>query len=103
MRLVDDHRVVLGQGGAAVHGVDGQQGMVRDDEVGRSGVLPRLLDEAVRALWAVLHAETLPDWNGDLLPPAFGVTRRAVPVGQAVGFELVLGPLPQCEHLGPQG
>ncbi len=38
--LVDDHRVVLGQGGLAVHGVDGQQRVVGDHQVGRAGHVP---------------------------------------------------------------
>ena len=39
MRLVDDHRVVLGQCGATMHGVDREQGMIRDHEVGGSGLV----------------------------------------------------------------
>ena len=48
-------------------------------------------------------AEALPDRDGHLLPAPLGVGRRVVPVGQAVVVELLLGPLAQGQHLGPEG
>ena len=49
VRLVDDHDVVLGQHRAALEGVDRQQRVVGDDDVGLPGLGAGLLGEAVVA------------------------------------------------------
>ena len=99
MRLVDHHRVVLGQRRTAVHGVDGQQRVVGDHQVGRPGLLPGLLDEAVVAVRAALRARGTP---GPGSRPAArpgrcgsGASSRSA----SPRSSLLLGPLAQAEHL----
>ena len=100
--LVDHHRGVLGQRRAAVHGVDGQQRVVGHHQVrGPSGV-PGRLHQAGVAVRAALRGQALADRDRDLLPGALGVRRGVVAVGQAAGPGLLLGPLPQRQHLRAQ-
>ena len=103
VRLVDHHGLVLGQSRAAVHGVDREQGVVGDHQVGRPGHLPGLLHEAQTALRAPLGAEALPHRDRDLLPAPIGVRRGVIAVGECPVVQLLLGPLAQRQHLRSRG
>ena len=79
VRLVDDQQLVFGQYRRVGDGVDGQQRVVGDDDVGAAGLGPRPLGEAVGAERAAGHPEAFPRGHADLTPR---------PVGHA-GFEVV--------------
>ena len=70
VRLVDDHRVVLGQGSSTVHRVDGQQGVIGDDQFGGSGLSRDLSTKQLRALRAALRARGIlaPGWRPAATP-----------------------------------
>ncbi|MPM15876.1 hypothetical protein SDC9_62250 [bioreactor metagenome] len=102
MRLIDDHRGVLRQHRPLLHGVDGQQGMVGHHQIGGPGPLPGLLHEALRAERAALRAQAFPRRDRHLRPAPGGVGRGLVPIRQPVPLGLLLGPLAQGQHLGPQ-
>ena len=93
VRLVDDHRVVLGQGGAAVHGVDRQQGMVGHHQLGGAGLVTGPFHEALPAVGAALHTEAFAHRDRHLRPRLGAVGRRVVAIGKASGVGLVLDPL----------
>ncbi len=99
MGLVDDHRVVVGDHRHALDGVDGQQRVVGDDEVGALGLLARELDEALLAEGALAGAQAVTVADADLAPLAVGVARRGVALARPALLGLLLGPGPQLEHL----
>ncbi len=100
VRLVDDHRVVLGQRGAAVHCVDGQQRMVGDHQLRGAGLVARPLHEALRSVGAALGAQAFAHRDGHLGPGGGGVRGGVVAVGRALRLGLGLHPLPQRDDLG---
>ena len=79
VRLVDDDRVVLRQHRHAVDGVDGEQRVVGDDEVGVLGVLASPLGEALERVRAARRAEALAVVDAHLPPGALGVRRARSP------------------------
>ena len=103
VRLVDDHRTVLGQRGAAVHRIDGQQRVVGDHQVRAPGLVARAFDEALVSVGAPLRTEALAYRDRHLLPGPVGVRRGVVAIGQTPLAGLFLGPLPQRQHLRAEG
>ena len=99
MCLVDDHDVVVGDHRHALDGVDGQQRVVGDDQVGALGLLAGGLDEALLPEGAAAGAEALAMTHRDLPPLAVGVPRRVVALAGAVVLGLLLGPGAELEHL----
>lgn len=99
MRLVDDDHVVLGQHRAVLEGVDRQQRVVGDDDVGLARLLLGLLGETLLAVRALLRAETLASGDRHLLPGLVLVGRRVVTVARLAVEQLLLGPVAQLEHL----
>ena len=100
VRLVDHHHVVLGQHRAVVHGVDGQQRVVGDHDVGSAGLGPGLLGEAVVPDRAAGGAETLPGGHRHLPP---GRVRHTGDQLVAVAGLGVLRPLVQSLHRTAHG
>ena len=72
VRLVHDHHVVLGQHGAALERVDGEQRVVGDDDVRPPGLRARLLREAVVADRAARGAQALAGADRHLPPRRLG-------------------------------
>ena len=68
VRLVDDQQLVFGQHGGVGDGVDGQQRVVGDDDIGVPGLVAGLLGEAVGAERAAGHADAFPGRHADLRP-----------------------------------
>ncbi len=96
MRLVDDQHLVAGQHRRALDGVDGEERVVGDDDVGELGPLPGGLGEALRAVRALARAETLAGGDGDLGPGAVGHTRGQVVAVAGLG---VRGPVAQPQQI----
>ena len=64
--LVDDQELVFGQHGRVGDGVDGQQCVVGDDDVGLAGSGSGAFGEAFGAERAACHAKTFPRGHADL-------------------------------------
>ena len=90
--LVDDHSAVFGNSGAAMHGVDREQCVIGDHEVGGASRVPGALDKALITVRTALRTQALPDRDRDLSPRSFGMGRRVIPVGQATSSSLLLSP-----------
>jgi hypothetical protein len=75
-----------------MHGIDREQCVIGDDEVGGTGRVPGALDEALITVRTALCTQALADWDRDLSPASFGMGRRVIPVGQATSLALLLGP-----------
>ncbi len=99
MRLVDDDGVVVGDHRHALDGVDRQQRVVGDDQVGAVCLLARHLDEALLTERAPGCAQALAVVDRDLTPLPVGVPGRVVPLARTSRLGLPLGPRPQVEHL----
>ena len=70
--LVDDEQPVLGQHGGIGDGIDGQQCVVGDHDIGVPRDVARLLREAVGAERAACRAYAFPGRDADLGPRAVG-------------------------------
>ena len=68
VRFVDDEQAMLGQDRGVGDGVDGQQRMVGDDDIGVAGLIAGLLGEAVHAEWAAGGPDAFPCRDADLPP-----------------------------------
>lgn len=96
MRLVDDQHLVLRKDRRTLDGVDGEQRVVGDDDLGELGALTGHLREALRAVGALRGSQALPGGHRHLRPGPVGDTRReVVPVA---GLGLVR-PVPQPEQI----
>ncbi len=99
VRLIDDHHIVFRQDVEVFHGIDCQQRMVRDDDVGPSGLVARLLCETTSAKRAA-RAEALPRGNRHLPPGAvINAGHEFVAVPRGGRFR----PLMQALHLPAHG
>ena len=78
VRLVDHQQVVFGQHGRVGDGVDGQQRVVGDDDIGLAGGGPGPFGEAFGAERAAGHAEAFPRGHADLRPRPVGDARLEV-------------------------
>ncbi len=74
--LVHQDDVVVGQHRPVVQRVDGQQGVVRHDDVGTPGLGPGALGEAVDPGRAAVHAEALLGGDRQLPPGLVGYARH---------------------------
>ncbi len=101
--LVDHHDVVLRDHRHALDGVDGEQRVVGDDQLGLGGLLLGALGEALVRERAALGAEAVAVVDRDLPPHLVGVLGRRVPVAGSLGLRLLLGPRPQRQHLAAHG
>ena len=97
--LVDDHHVVVGDHRDALDRVDREQRVVGDDQVAAVRLLARELGEALGAERALRGAQAVAVADADLPPLTVGVPRGAVALAAAAALGLLLGPLPQLEHL----
>lgn len=96
MRLVDDQYFVLGKHGGAFDGVDREQGVVGDDDLGEFGTFAGHLGEALGAVSALRCSQALTGGHGDLRPGAVGDARREVVAVTGLG---VLRPVPQPQQV----
>ncbi len=81
MGLVHDQHLVLRQDRGTLDGIDGEQGVVRDDDFGELGTLAGHLREALGAVGALRRAQALPRGHRHLRPGAVRDTRgEIVPV-----------------------
>ena len=99
MGLVDDQHLVRGEDGGALDGVDGEQRVVGDDDVGQPGALAGQLGEALLPVGAAAGAQAFPGGDGHLRPGTVGdAGRQVVPVA---GLRLV-GPVAQPQQVGAE-
>ena len=100
VRLVDDQQVVFGQHVGVADGVDGQQGVVGDDDICVAGAVAGALGEAIGAERAAGHPDAFPRRHADLRP---GSVRH--PGGQFVPVARLGArrPLDEPSHVAPQG
>ncbi|CAM5653765.1 hypothetical protein SALBM135S_05057 [Streptomyces alboniger] len=96
MGLVHDQHLVLRQDRGAFDGVDREQRVVRDDDVGELGALTGRLREALRAVSALRGAEALPGGDRDLGPGAVGDTGGEVVAVARLGL---VRPVPHPEQV----
>ena len=100
VRLVDDHRVVLGQRRAAVHRINGQQGVVGHHQLGTPCLVAAALDEALLPVGTPLNTEAFAHRDRHLGPRLGAVAGRVVTIGEALRLCLGFDPLAQRNHLG---
>lgn len=96
VRLVHHDHIVFGQHLDAADGVDGQQGVVGDDDVGLRGFGPGLLGEAILAERAARFAQAFPRGHADLPPRPIGDAGGEI---VAVAGLRIGGPLVEPLHL----
>jgi hypothetical protein len=76
VRLVDDEQVVLGQHVDVGDGIDGEQRVVRHDDIGVTRLVAGLLGEAVGSERTAAGAEAFAGGHTDLAPRPVGHTRH---------------------------
>ncbi len=103
VRLVDYHHVVLGDHRYAIDRVDGQQCVVGHHDRGLHRPVPGPLGEALTRERTAQRPEALPGRHRHLAPGPVRVPRRAVSIPRSTDSGLLLGPLPELDHLRAQG
>ena len=83
--FVDDQQRVFGQDGGLRNGIDGQQRVVGDDDIGGAGPAPRPFGEALGAERATGHAHAFSGGDADLGPRSVRHTGLEVVAVTGVG------------------
>ncbi len=86
MCLVDDEHLVLREDRRALDGVDREQRVVGDDDLGELGVFPGHLGEAFRTVGALGGAQALPRRDRHLRPGPIGHSGRQVVAVTGLGL-----------------
>lgn len=96
MGLVDDQHLVLREHRSALDGVDGEEGVIGDDDLGELGPLTGQLSEALRAVRTLAGTQAFAGGDGDLRPGTVGD-----PGGQVVAIAglCLVGPVPQPDQI----
>ncbi len=96
MGLVDDQHLVLREDRRALDGVDREQRVIGDDDLGQLGALTGHLCEALRSVGTFGGAQALSGRNGHLGPRAVGDSGREVVAVAGLGL---VRPVPQPQQV----
>ena len=96
MRFVDDDAIVFGEGIDLGDCVDGEHGVIRDDDVDLAGFLAGEFGETLHAVWAARGTEAFLGADRNVAPSGIADTGVKVIAVAGVGF---LGPVVQAGDL----
>ena len=96
VRLVDDQDLVLRKHRGALDGVDREQRVVGDHDIGELGLLPGRLRKALGAVGALGRAQALPGGHRHLCPGAVRHARCEVVTVAGLGL---VGPVAQAQQV----